>query len=43
MVMEMPGERRRGRSKRRRLDNIKNDLSEVQGRKLKTEFIGGIS
>ena len=28
MVMEMPGKRRRGRPKRRWLDNIKNDLSE---------------
>ena len=28
MVMEVPGKRRRGRSKRRWLDNIKNDLSE---------------
>ena len=28
MVMEVPGERRRGRPKRRWLDNIKNDLSE---------------
>ena len=27
-VMEMPGERRRGKPKRRWLDNIKNDLSE---------------
>ena len=26
--MEVPGERRRGRPKRRWLDNIKNDLSE---------------
>ena len=28
MVIEMPGKRRRGRPKRRWLDNIKNDLSE---------------
>ena len=28
VVMEVPGERRRGRPKRRWLDNIKNDLSE---------------
>ena len=28
MVMEVPGKRTRGRSKRRWLDNIKNDLSE---------------
>ena len=28
MVMEVPGERRRGRPKRRWLDNINNDLSE---------------
>ena len=28
MVMEVPGERRRRRPKRRWLDNIKNDLSE---------------
>ena len=28
MVMEVPGKRRRGRPKRRRLDNMKNDLSE---------------
>ena len=28
MVMEVPGKRRRGRPNRRRLDNIKNDLSE---------------
>ena len=28
MVMEVPGKRRRGRPKRRWLDNIKNDLSE---------------
>ena len=28
MVMEVPGKRRRGRPKQRRLDNIKNDLSE---------------
>ena len=28
MVVEMPGKRRRGRPKRRWLDNIKNDLSE---------------
>ena len=27
MGMEMPGKRRRGRPKRRWLDNIKNDLS----------------
>ena len=26
--MEVPGKRRRGRQKRMRLDNIKNDLSE---------------
>ena len=28
MVMEVPGKRRRGRPKQRRLDNIKNDLLE---------------
>ena len=28
MVMEVPGKRRRGRPKRRWLDNIRNDLSE---------------
>ena len=28
MGMEVPGKRRRGRPKRRWLDNIKNDLSE---------------
>ena len=28
MVVEVPGKRRRGRPKRRWLDNIKNDLSE---------------
>ena len=28
MVMEVPGKRRRGRRKRRWLDNIRNDLSE---------------
>ena len=28
MVIEVPGKRRRGRPKRRWLDNIKNDLSE---------------
>ena len=28
MAMEVPGNRRRGRPKRRWLDNIKNDLSE---------------
>ena len=28
MVMEGPGKRRRGRPKRRSVDNIKNDLSE---------------
>ena len=28
MVMDVPGKRRRGRPKRRWLDNIKNDLSE---------------
>ena len=28
MVMEVPGKRRRGRPKRRWLDNIENDLSE---------------
>ena len=28
MVMEVPGKRRRGRPKRRWLDNIKKDLSE---------------
>ena len=27
-VMEVPGKRRRGRSKRRWMDNIRNDLSE---------------
>ena len=30
MVMEVPGKRRRGRPKRRWLDNIKNDLSETE-------------
>ena len=30
MGMEVPGKRRRGRPKRRWLDNIKNDLSERQ-------------
>ena len=29
MVMEVPGKRRRGRPKRRWLDNIKNNLSEI--------------
>ena len=48
MVMEVPGKRKRGRPKRRWLDNIKNDLWErennyCQGRKRKTEFIGGVS
>ena len=28
MAMEVPGKRKRGRPKRRWLDNIKNDLSE---------------
>ena len=28
MVMEVPGKRRRGRTKRRWLDNIRNDFSE---------------
>ena len=28
MVMELPGKRKRGRPKRRWLDNIRNDLSE---------------
>ena len=28
MVMEVPGKRRRGRPKRRWLDNIRNDLAE---------------
>ena len=28
MVMEVPGKRRRGKTKQRWLDNIKNDLSE---------------
>ena len=37
MVMEMPGKRRRGRPKRRWLDNIKNDLSqrELSGKEAK--------
>ncbi len=47
MVMEMTVKRRRGRPKRRWLDNIKNDLcrerENCQGRKLKTEFNGGVS
>ena len=30
MVMEVPGNRRRGRLKRRWLDNINNDLSEIE-------------
>ena len=29
MGMEVPGKRRRGRPKRRWLDNIKNNLSEI--------------
>ena len=35
MAMEVPGKRRRGRPKRRWLDNIKNDLSdrELSGEK----------
>ena len=46
MVMYVPGKRRRGRSKRRWLDNIKNDLSErelkgEEGRK--NELNGGAS
>ena len=46
MVMEVSGKRRRGRPKRRWLDNIKNDMSEkgsCQGRKRKTELNGGVS
>ena len=45
MVMEVPGKRRRGRPKRRWLDNIKNDLSErkLSGRKRKTGLNGGVS
>ena len=37
MVMEVPGKRRRGRPKRRWLDNIKNDLSqrELSGKEAK--------
>ena len=30
VVIEVPGNRRRGRPKRRRLDNIRNDLSEKE-------------
>ena len=30
VVMEVPGKRRRGRPKRRWLDKIKNDLSEIE-------------
>ena len=30
MVMEVPGKRRRGRSQRMRLDNIRNDMSEIE-------------
>ena len=30
MGMEVPGKRRRGRPKRRWLDNIRNDLSETE-------------
>ena len=30
MAMEVPGNRRRGRPKRRWLDNIRNDLSEIE-------------
>ena len=46
MVMEVPGIRRRGRPKRRWLDNIRNNLLDresCQGTKRKTEFNGGIS
>ena len=46
MVMKVPGKRRRGRPKRRWLDNIKNDLSEreLSGEEArKTELNGGVS
>ena len=35
-VMEVPGKRSRGRLRRRRLDNIRNDLSE---RELSGEYL----
>ena len=40
VVMEVPGKRRRGRPKRRWLDNIKNDLphSDLSGEKAQTGF-----
>ena len=37
MAMEVPGKRRRGRPKRRRLDSIKNDLSERELRPIEME------
>ena len=46
MAMEVPGEKMRGRPKRRWLDNITNDLSEreLSGEEArKTEFNGDIS
>ena len=41
MVMEVPGKRRRGRPKRRWLDNIRNDLSEreLSGEKTKKKNV----
>ena len=43
MEMELPGKRRRGRSKRRFLDVVKEDMAEVvqRGEMLKTERFGG--
>ena len=46
MAMEVQGKRRRGRQKRRWLDNIRNDLSEreLSGEKAhKTKFNGVVS
>ena len=46
MAMEVPGKRRRGRPKRRRLDSIRNDLSggeNCPGRTRKTGLNGGVS
>ena len=43
--MEVPGKRRRGRPKRRWMDNIRNDLSErgCRRRTRKTGLDGGVS
>ena len=46
MVMEVLSKRRRGRPKWRRLNNIRNDLSEIGlsvGRKHKTGLNGGVT